>query len=149
MESHPTPKQLYRSETDRYVAGVAGGFAEYFGIDSLVIRLLFVILAVGGGSGVIVYALCWLLIPTKSQLKNGKPSWDEEHIREQAHSMAQEVEHIWNQDKDRRWLGYAIVLVGILFLLANFSIVAFGIIGKLWPLILIIIGWNVLVRKRG
>jgi signal transduction histidine kinase/phage shock protein PspC (stress-responsive transcriptional regulator) len=49
-----------RSSTDRVVAGVAGGLAEQFGIDSVIIRLAFVALAFAGGAGVILYLLCWL-----------------------------------------------------------------------------------------
>jgi phage shock protein C len=44
------PKKLYRSRTNRMLAGVAGGLAEYFSIDPLVVRLVFVVAAIFGVS---------------------------------------------------------------------------------------------------
>jgi phage shock protein PspC (stress-responsive transcriptional regulator) len=52
-----------RSRNDRKIAGVAGGLARAFGIDPIIIRIAFVVLAIFGGSGVLLYALCWLLLP--------------------------------------------------------------------------------------
>jgi phage shock protein PspC (stress-responsive transcriptional regulator) len=52
-----------RSRNDRKVAGVAGGLGRAFGIDPVVLRIAFVVLAIFGGSGVLLYALCWLLLP--------------------------------------------------------------------------------------
>ncbi|MGR7023899.1 PspC domain-containing protein [Geodermatophilus sp. URMC 62] len=54
---------LRRSRTDKVVGGVAGGLAEYSGIDALLWRVGFVALTVAGGSGVLVYLLLWLLVP--------------------------------------------------------------------------------------
>ncbi|MDQ0507941.1 DNA-binding transcriptional activator PspC [Aedoeadaptatus ivorii] len=61
-------KRLTRSTTDRVFAGVCGGIAEYFGIDSNLVRILWVLFALGGGSGLLVYILCAVLIPEE-------PSW--------------------------------------------------------------------------
>ena len=57
------PRKLYRSETQRMVAGVCGGLAEYFNIDARVMRVLFLILAVFGGSGIVIYLVMWILVP--------------------------------------------------------------------------------------
>ena len=54
------PKRLYRSRSNRWLAGVCGGIAEYFNIDPLVIRLLFLLLV---GPSWIAYLLCVILIP--------------------------------------------------------------------------------------
>jgi phage shock protein C len=57
-------KKLYRSRSDRMVSGVAGGMGEYFGIDSTLARLVWVLLFLPGGvPGLILYVLCWILIP--------------------------------------------------------------------------------------
>ncbi len=56
-------KKLYLSETDKKIAGVCGGLAEYFGIDSTVVRILWVLLSIFFGSGIIAYLIAWLLIP--------------------------------------------------------------------------------------
>jgi phage shock protein PspC (stress-responsive transcriptional regulator) len=54
---------LRRHRGDRKIAGVAGGLARYLDIDPLVVRVVLVVLAVFGGSGLLLYALGWLLIP--------------------------------------------------------------------------------------
>jgi phage shock protein C len=62
----PTRK-LYRSRTDRKLAGVCGGLAQYFNIDATLIRVLFVVLAVVGGSGLLLYLALWILVPYEPQ----------------------------------------------------------------------------------
>lgn len=56
-------RRLYRSNQDRVFAGISGGLGEYFAIDPVWFRVGFVILAIGGGSGFLIYLLMWLLIP--------------------------------------------------------------------------------------
>jgi phage shock protein C len=58
----PTRK-LYRSRTNRQVAGVCGGLAQYFNIDATLIRVLFILLAVLGGSGLVLYLAMWIIVP--------------------------------------------------------------------------------------
>ncbi len=56
-------KRLYRSRSDRQLAGVCGGLADYFGIDPTIVRILFVLLALAGGPGLIFYIILALVIP--------------------------------------------------------------------------------------
>lgn len=55
--------RLTRSRDDRLVGGVAGGLGAYLGIDPALVRVGFVLLAVFGGSGVVLYLALWLLLP--------------------------------------------------------------------------------------
>ena len=55
--------QLTRSETDRAIAGVAGGIAERFGINSTLVRLAWVLSVFFGGVGVAVYLILWIALP--------------------------------------------------------------------------------------
>jgi phage shock protein C len=61
--SSPTLPRLTRSRTQRKIAGVAGGLAEHTGVDAVVWRVAFLALTICGGSGILVYALLWLLMP--------------------------------------------------------------------------------------
>jgi phage shock protein C len=56
-------RKLYRSTTNRQVAGVCGGLAEYFNLDATLVRVLFVLLAVLGGSGLVLYIAMWIIVP--------------------------------------------------------------------------------------
>jgi phage shock protein PspC (stress-responsive transcriptional regulator) len=55
-------RRLYRSNTQRVIAGVSGGLGEYFGLDPIWFRIGFVVLALGGGSGILIYLVMWLVI---------------------------------------------------------------------------------------
>jgi phage shock protein C len=55
--------ELRRSGTDRMAGGVAGGLADYSGIDPLIWRVGFVALTFAGGCGVLLYLLLWVLVP--------------------------------------------------------------------------------------
>ena len=59
----PVRGQLRRSRTDKVIGGVAGGLAEYTGVDALLWRVGAISLTLAGGSGVIIYILLWLLMP--------------------------------------------------------------------------------------
>ena len=56
-------KKLYLSRTDKKIAGVCGGLAQYLDIDSTVIRLVFVLFAIFCGCGILAYIICALVIP--------------------------------------------------------------------------------------
>lgn len=56
-------KRLYRSRTEKMIGGVCGGVADYLGIDVTVIRLLWVLVTLLGGAGVLAYLVLWIVIP--------------------------------------------------------------------------------------
>ncbi|GET33737.1 hypothetical protein PbJCM13498_26000 [Prolixibacter bellariivorans] len=60
-----SPKRLIRSRTDRMIAGVCGGLAEYFDLDVSIIRILFVVLTIftAGFPGILVYIIMWIVVP--------------------------------------------------------------------------------------
>jgi phage shock protein C len=58
-------RKLYRSRTNRKLAGVCGGLAQYFNTDATLIRVLFVVLAVLGGSGLVIYLAMWIIVPNE------------------------------------------------------------------------------------
>jgi phage shock protein PspC (stress-responsive transcriptional regulator) len=57
-------KKLTRSRDDRWIAGICGGLAEYTGIDATLIRVILLLATIlGAGSLVLIYLICWLVIP--------------------------------------------------------------------------------------
>lgn len=56
-------KKLYKSQTDRKICGVCGGIAEYFGIDPTIIRLIWAIVALFYGTGILIYIIAALVLP--------------------------------------------------------------------------------------
>ncbi len=68
-KSHP---KLYRSQKNRVIAGVAGGLGEYLNIDPVVIRIIFIVLTVFSGSGILLYLIMWLIMPDEKH-PNDRP----------------------------------------------------------------------------
>lgn len=69
------PKRLYRSTTNKQVAGVCGGLGEYFNIDPTLIRVIFLIATLFGGNGFILYIILWMVMPEEgSERKSKAPS---------------------------------------------------------------------------
>lgn len=59
-------KKLYLSNKDKKIEGVCGGLAEYFGIDSTIIRIIAVLLAISSfGTALVAYIICCIIIPKK------------------------------------------------------------------------------------
>lgn len=61
-------KKLYRSERNRMIAGVCGGLAEYFDVDPVIVRLLWVVFSFFVGSGIILYILACIIIPNEKDV---------------------------------------------------------------------------------
>jgi len=56
-------KKLYKSSSDKVLAGVCGGMGEYFAVDSVIVRLLWVVFTLMGGAGLIAYIIAAIIIP--------------------------------------------------------------------------------------
>ena len=66
-QPYPPITALRRSRSNRKLFGVAGGLGLYAGVDPLIFRILFVVLTFFGGSGLLLYALAWLLVPEEGE----------------------------------------------------------------------------------
>lgn len=62
-------KKLYRNTSNRMIGGVCSGLADYFGIDSTIVRLAWAILTVCSISGLFwIYIICWIVIPADNNI---------------------------------------------------------------------------------
>lgn len=61
-------KKLYRSRSERWLAGVCGGIGDYFNTDPTVIRVLFVLAGLIMGGGLFIYLILWLIIPLEPEV---------------------------------------------------------------------------------
>ena len=71
-------KRLFRSRSERWLAGVCGGIGDYFNIDATVIRILFILFGLVFGSGLLFYIILWILIPLEPDVVDSVPAQDEE-----------------------------------------------------------------------
>ena len=164
--------RLYRSRTDRMIAGVCGGLGEYFGIDSTLVRLFFVIATIfTGGLMILVYLIMWALVPEEpfgfpkttppeemagSMSPNPpEPPLTEEPSRasfgggsfvgSSRFSTAPTYDRIHRR---RQWIGWALVSLGALALMSNLNLLSWLDLHVTWPIFLILAGLLLLLRQR-
>lgn len=143
--------KLRRSSTDKVLGGVCGGLAEFFNVDSTLVRLVTILLVVFGGSGVLLYFILWVVLPSdKSSLGISEAGIKEnaEEIKNKAQSFSGYFEGIEKEDNSKRLFGFIILALGVLFLLQNFGLFDFRLIHRLWPLLLIFLAFMILRNGR-
>lgn len=127
-------KKLYRSSTDRILAGVCGGLANYFKIDPIIIRGAFVLLALADGVGVVLYVVLALIVPNE-------PTGYSSTVANQP------IIRRISSEQARNYLGIGIILVGLIALAQQFFPYRWLDWGLLWPSAVIIFGIYLLSRK--
>jgi len=142
-EKNSSFKNLYRSKSNLVIAGVAGGLGEYFGVDPIIFRIIFLALAIYGGSGLLVYFVLWILIPKDQKGGVDDNIWE---IKENANKFASRIKN-YDHRKKNELFGIVFVVAGMVFLLNNFSIPVFEYIFKLWPVVFILVGFSILNKK--
>jgi phage shock protein C len=81
------PSRLYRSRSEKMIAGVCGGLGEYFDVDPVLVRLLFVALTlISGGLGLVAYVIFWVVVPRQGdeELPRGNVFRGEEGLYREA-----------------------------------------------------------------
>lgn len=111
-------KRLYRSKSDRWIAGVCGGIAQYLGIDSLIIRIIMILLILLGGSGFIFYIVAWILIPVNPNQLVNKSKTDNSKV-----------------------LGTILLILGLFLLLKNLGYIPLFEFFKWWEFI----SWSIIL----
>lgn len=126
-------KRLYRSTKDRMVAGVCGGLGEFFDMDPVIWRILFLAGLFAGGAAAVIYIIMAVIVPEEGGATN-----------EAVDAAAAKVKDVVRQT-DRNWLiGLVLLALGVVFLLENI-LPAFSL-HLVWPIILIAAGLGVLLN---
>jgi phage shock protein C len=147
-------KKLYRSKTDRIIFGICGGLGEYFEIDPIIFRILFILLIFTGGSGVIIYILLAIIIPGSDgqKLKSAEVKNVIDDAQEKTQDIAAEIKKNSSWIKNvKNIVGLVIVLIGLnilfeqVFNVDPFSFINWGII---WAVIIILIGVKIIFNNK-
>lgn len=125
-------KKLYRSKKDSIIAGVCGGIAEYFQLDSTLVRLLAILVVFLGGAGVIAYIVAWIIIP-----QNPEEVLEQEPVYSSPEGHEDRNKHVWG--------GLILVFLGLFFLIRSFF--PHFILVKFWPIILIVVGIGLIIQS--
>ncbi len=141
-------KKLYRSRKGKMIGGISVGLADYFEIDPVIVRALFIITTIAYGIGIIAYIVLWIIVPMNdfewdSEFKN--ESNPEDINMKNLDPDFEESKLTQNNRNDRKLLG-GIILISIGFLLFLNQLIPDFDFDKIIPIILIIIGGSVLYK---
>jgi phage shock protein C len=125
-------KKLYRSNNDKFLAGVCGGIAEYFNLDTTIIRLIaLLIILINAGAALIIYIVCAIIVPVNPFFEDKSEYEDKKEV---------------GSHKSRVVLGVILVFVGLYFIFKRYFY--WFNFGSLWPVLLIIIGIIILFNGK-
>lgn len=162
-------KKIYRSRDDRMLGGVCGGVANYFGIDSTIVRLIGIVLLFAEGFGVLLYIISWVIIPEDLSIggknrRNRDGSIDVDGYSQNSDNTQNnnsendfDNKKKFNKDRDlnpddtekndkrQKTIGIILVALGSFFLINNW--VPFFRWERFWPLIFI--GFGIVLILKG
>ena len=118
-------RRMHRSSTERVVAGVCGGIAEYFSVDPSLVRIAFVVGTLWGGLGVLLYIVLWVILPVDYEAATYAVS-----STGRSHALA----------------GTVLIVLGALLLTSNMGWAPWLTWNVFWPVMLIVIGVGFLAR---
>jgi phage shock protein C len=130
-------EKLYRSYDKKVIGGVCAGLAEYFNIDTVIVRLIFILLTLAAGQMILIYILAWIIIPSRKpgEIESAQPD-----------TLAPVRA---GSDSKGMWFGIILVLLGVVFLLDNFFYWDWWNYSRFWPLLVIALGLIIIHRAFG
>jgi len=147
-------RKVYRSSKDRILFGVCGGIASYFNIDPVLVRLGMVALAFIDGAGVLLYIIMALVIPeagrSHSIVEQDEAVEETEVLPpEPRPSLGSDGRIPGKREDEGRFMGgIVLILIGLFFLAQRFHFFRWMDFGRLWPLILVVLGLYLLFTRR-
>lgn len=150
MDQSPA-KRLTRSTNNKIIAGVCGGLGDYFNVDPMIVRILFVALTIWGGSGVLLYIILWLVVPEAGQ--EALPT--QQRMDQVGHDMQTKVQDAAKNIQGRQSAKSLTVIIGaILVVLGLSSIIQIYVPWPLfrweifWPIIIIALGLSLIIKRK-
>ncbi|RJO59693.1 PspC domain-containing protein [Candidatus Parcubacteria bacterium] len=148
-------KKLYRSKQNRIIGGVCAGLGEYFNIDPVIFRVLFVVLTILEGAGILIYIVLWIVIPeagkveAENQALGQRVSGVANEMKDSAQNLAKDFKENPNWLNNRRnFIGLAIVVLGLILLMNQFFPFHWFRWDIFWPIVIIFLGLLFIFKRR-
>jgi len=144
-------KRVFRTNRNKMVAGVASGFAEYFEVDPVLVRIIFIILTLINGIGLLIYLILWLIVPLdEEKVYNTATINSSDNKADTVNAENLPKDKYDGNDKPTRtnfrfFAGLILILIGAAFLLEN--IFPFLDFVDFFPVLLIVIGVSILLKS--
>lgn len=134
---------LYRSRTDRVIGGVAGGIARSLNTDPAIVRLIFALMIIVGGGGLLLYVILWIALPEEpmgffQQGTDGEAGVSGEPNTAQPSPMAPVIPP--RRNSGALIAGLVMIIIGIVFLADRFLPNIHLRFHDFWPIIIVIAG---------
>lgn len=141
--------RLYKSRKSKMIGGVAGGLGDYFDIDPVIVRVLFIITAFAWGVSIIAYILMWIILPENPD----ELEYYYEFTGEKPENLSEEYGEDTNKKKSDRKIIAGIFLIGFGLIIFIDKVTDWIQFKYVWPLILVVIGASLVYgsykRKSG
>jgi phage shock protein C len=128
MSANTVSPRLHRSATDRVVAGVCGGLAEYLEVEPSLVRLAFIVGTLWGGLGLLIYVALAVVLPVDS------------HVQPIS---------AYRQERSRNLAAGVLILLGAVLLVGNLGWAPWLTWNLFWPAVLVFVGAGLLLRNSG
>jgi phage shock protein C len=152
-------KRLYRSRSDRMIAGVCGGLGEYLGVDPVWLRLFFVLLLFATGFGFWAYLILWIIVPEEGREPAAPGDTVQANVQEmadRAREFGQSLQRGLQRDGEPAEtgptsgpiiVGLAFILLGAFLLLNQLNLFWWLRWDVMWPLAIIFVGGALLFTR--
>lgn len=158
-------RRLTRDKRRAVLGGVAAGLGDYFHVDPVLVRLVFILLVLMSGSGVVIYLVCWVVMPPQeggaAGASSAAPTPGDRVVSEVRQAGEKVVEGIKGsspaRDRGGLVLGTILIVLGLVFLVERLPWLHWlhwlhwsnwGHFADLWPLVLVIIGIAMILGAR-
>lgn len=147
---NPQAKRLTRSTTDRVFGGVCGGLAEYLQVDPTIVRIIFVLVGVWQGWGVLVYFLLWWVIPENKPATGGDDRVQQvgSEMRQAAQRVAEQVRGNDGSTRGAMIVGGILVVIGLMALGKEFLPWKIFSWDFFWPLAIVAFGVALMFKRK-
>jgi phage shock protein PspC (stress-responsive transcriptional regulator) len=137
--SMTSSSRLTKSSKEKLIFGVAGGMAEYFDVDPVLMRVVFVLVGlVSGGTAILAYIILAIVMPSDGDVEDDDSEDGSSSVRRPRSSMQR-----------RNLLAMILIVVGVLALTAQIGFLSWWNWSIFWPVVIIALGLAIIVSRTG
>ena len=134
-----TNPRLMRSESDRFFAGVCGGIAAYLGVESIFVRLAFLVLTFASGIGVLLYFILMIIMPSETTIEDEPSQVLKVNVENFGDDVASSLKQARRHPQGPTIAAGLLIALGVYLLLSNLGWISW--LGAIfWPLVIIGLG---------
>lgn len=142
MEVNKMDRKLYRSRRNAVIGGVCGGIGNYFDVDPVLVRVIW-LFAIFSGIGALAYIICWIVIPQRpsSVVVKEKSPYEDGYYDE-----GYQVDNDAKREKSKLILGAVLIMIGGFSLMQRFM--PWFDFDLIWPVVLILGGFYLIYKEK-